>query len=211
MKLFGHPMSTCTRKVLTVLAEKGQKAEFVTVDIMKGEGKSEEHLPRQPFGQVPAIDDDGFALYESRAIMRYLDKKLPGTKLTPTDPHGEARMEQWISVEQSNFSGPAMKVAFQTFFNPFLGKPVDEAALAEGKAGLARALPVLDKQLAKTPYLAGDEFTLADITYMPYLEYVYAGNGGKGGEIVAPFERVDAWWKKISDRASWKTATGKAS
>ena len=54
MKVFGHPMSTCTRKVLTVLAEKGQKFDFVLVDLSKGEHKQAEHLDRQPFGVVPA-------------------------------------------------------------------------------------------------------------------------------------------------------------
>src|SRR5579883_1276415 len=73
MKLYGHPISTCTRKVLFTAQEKGHKLELVVVDLAKGEHKSADHLSRQPFGQVPALDDGGFALYESRAIARYLD------------------------------------------------------------------------------------------------------------------------------------------
>src|SRR3954451_8131968 len=101
MKVYGHPMSTCTRKVLTTLAEKGHEAEFVMVDIMKGEHKLPAHIARQPFGVIPAIDDDGFVLYESRAIMRYLDEKLSGPRLAPPEPKDRAVMEQWISIEQS--------------------------------------------------------------------------------------------------------------
>src|SRR3954471_553461 len=110
MKVYGHPMRTCTRKVLTTLAEKGHEAEFVMVDIMKGEHKLPAHMERQPFGVVPAIDDDGFVLFESRAIMRYLDEKLPGTKLTPPEAQQRGTMEQWISVEQSYMSPKAMVI-----------------------------------------------------------------------------------------------------
>src|SRR5271169_2565324 len=110
MKLYGHPMSTCTRKVLTTLAEKGHEADFVIVDLMKGEHKQEAHVARQPFGRVPALDDGGFWLYESRAIVRYLDEKLAGPKLTPADIQDRASMEQWISVEYSYFSPAAMKI-----------------------------------------------------------------------------------------------------
>src|SRR5262245_37977023 len=109
MKIYGHPMSTCTRKVLTVLAEKGHEAEFVLVDLLKGEQKQPDHLARQPFGVVPVLDDNGFRIYESRAIIRYLDEKLGGTSLTPTDMVGRALMNQWMSVEQSYLAPPAVK------------------------------------------------------------------------------------------------------
>src|SRR5689334_22469692 len=116
MKLYGHPLSTCTRKVLTTLAETNTPYELVVVDFAKGEHKQEPHLSRQPFGQVPAIDDDGFEMYESRAICRYIDEKARGP-LTPTDMPGRARMEQWISIETSDFSGPAMKYIFEHVFH----------------------------------------------------------------------------------------------
>ena len=78
------------------------------VDFAKGEHKQEAHLRRQPFGRIPAIDDDGFELFESRAIARYLDEKAGG-KLVPRDAKARAQMEQWISIETSEFSGHAMK------------------------------------------------------------------------------------------------------
>src|SRR4051795_9201851 len=81
MKVYGHPISTCTRKVLATLAEKGAAFEFVVVDLFKGEHKAAEHLARQPFGQVPVLEHDDFRMYESRAIIRYLDEVLPGKKL----------------------------------------------------------------------------------------------------------------------------------
>ncbi len=75
IKLFGHPMSTCTRKVLFTLNETNTPYEMEMVDITKGAHKSPEHVARQPFGQLPALDDDGFKMYESRAMARYIDEK----------------------------------------------------------------------------------------------------------------------------------------
>ena len=86
-----------------LLEERQAKAELVVVDVMKGEHKEPAHLARQPFGQIPAFEDGDLRLYESRAILRYLDETLPGTPLTPKDPKGRALMEQWISVETSTF------------------------------------------------------------------------------------------------------------
>jgi glutathione S-transferase len=206
MKVFGHPMSTCTRKVLTVLAEKGHKADFVLVDLTKGEHKQGDHLARQPFGQVPTLDDDGFSLYESRAICRYLDETLPGPKLHGADAKSRAVIEQWVSVETSNFTPHAMKIIMQLFFAPMMGKEPDQATVASGREGLDRVLPVMERQLAKTPYIAGKEFTVADIGFLPYIDYLFAA---KAADQIEAQPSVLAWWKRISDRASWKVATGK--
>jgi len=78
MKIFGHPASTCTRKVLMTLNETKTPFELVLVDFAKGEHKQPAHLARQPFGQVPALEDDRFELYESRAMSRYIDGKAGG-------------------------------------------------------------------------------------------------------------------------------------
>lgn len=206
MKLFGHPVSTCTRKVLTTLAEKGQKADFVVVDITKGDHKNSDHLARQPFGQIPALDDDGFVLYESRAIIRYVDETMAGPKLTPADPKGRALMEQWMSVETSNFTPHAMKVIYQRYFYPFRGLPCDEAIVKEGSEAAGRAVDVMDRQLAKTRFLTGAQFTLADICFMPYVEYLFAS---RAGEIIESRKNVARWWNEVSTRPSWKAVAGK--
>lgn len=209
MKVYGHPMSTCTRKVLMTLAEKGHRAEFVLVDIMKGEGHSPEHLARQPWGQVPVFeDDDGFQLYESRAICRYLDAKLSGPSLLPSDVRQRATAEQWISIESSNFSPAAMKVIWNLYFSKFLGKEPDMAAVEDGRKGVARTLAVMERQLEGRNFLIGDGLTLADIVFMPYFEYLAAA--GEVGTIDRS-ERVAAWWRRISERATWQQAIGKPS
>ncbi|HEU4412085.1 MAG TPA: glutathione binding-like protein [Polyangiaceae bacterium] len=206
MKLFGHPMSTCTRKVLTLLDEKGAKADMVVVDLMKGEHKQPPHLARQPFGQIPAIEDGDLRLYESRAILRYLDETLPGPTLTPKDAKGRALMEQWISVETSNFTPHAMAILYQLFFGPMRGATPDQAKVAEASEKLSAATEVLDRQLARGPYVLGDAFTLADICYMPYVEYVTQTSAK---DAILSHPNVAAWWGRVSERPSWRKATGK--
>lgn len=202
MKLYGHPVSTCTRKVLMTLAETNTPYEMVVVDFAKGEHKQEPHLSRQPFGQVPAIDDDGVQLYESRAIARYINDKAKG-KLVPSDLVGRARMEQWISVETSNFSPHAMKYVYNEFFK----RPQSDEVMANAEKQVDVALSVMDAQLGKHPFIAGDEFTLADVCFMPYLEY---GMKTKLKGVVEKYPYVMAWWKRVSERPSWRKVSGNA-
>lgn len=201
LNVFGHPGSTCTRKVLTTLHELNLPHQLVTVDFATGEHKQPAHMARQPFGQVPAIDDDGFALYESRAICRYLNDKVSGP-LIPGDLKGRAVMEQWISVESANFTAHAMKFVYLDIFK----RPQDDATMKAATAGLERTLTVMETRLSQVPYFAGDSFSIADIAFMPYLEY---GMNTSAKPIYEKYPQVMAWWARVSERPSWKKATGK--
>jgi glutathione S-transferase len=202
IKLYGHPMSTCTRKVLTTLAETNTPYELTVVDFGKGEHKQQPHMSRQPFGQVPTIDDDGFTLYESRAIARYINEKVGGN-LVPKDAAGRARMEQWISIETSNFSGAAMKFVYEYVFK----RPQTPETLQAAEKQVDLALDVMERELAEQPFLAGAQFSLGDICFMPYLEYVQAS---PLKENIAKRGKVADWWSRISGRPSWKKVTGRA-
>ena len=202
MKIFGHPMSTCTRKVLMTLAETNTPYELVTVDFAKGEHKAQPHMNRQPFGQLPALEDDGFAMYESRPICRYINEKVGG-KLVPSDLKARAVMEQWMSVESANFTPHAMKFVFQHVFK----RPQEPAALEAAGKSIETALGVMEARLAKSPFLAGDQLSLADIGFMPYMEYAMAT---PLKETFAKFPHVSSWWNKLSERPTWHKAAGRA-
>ncbi|WP_437933347.1 glutathione S-transferase family protein [Sorangium sp. So ce341] len=204
MKVYGHPMSTCTRKVLTVLAEKGHEAQLVVIDLGKGEQKQPEHLARHPFGVIPVLEDEDFKLYESRAIIRYLDQKLPGPSLTPTELRAKALMDQWLSVEQSYVSGPAIKILYQRVLLPMRGQQGDESLVASAKADLAKALDVIDKALAGQEYLAGSTYSLADISWMPYMQCLAVT---KVEDLINDRPNVAAWWKRVSARPAWVKAS----
>ena len=206
MKLYGNPASTCTRRVLAVAAEKNASVELITLDFARGEHKLPDHFARQPFGVVPALDDDGFVLYESRAIMRYLDELLPGVSLTPSSVADRARMEQWISVEYSYFSGTVMKAVLEIWYASMRGDAPDPEVVAAGVKGAERALDVLEEALADREFLVG-ELSLADITFAPYLQYMQ-DMGIDAGVKARP--NVAAWWARVSGRPAWQRAIGRA-
>ena len=202
LKIFGHPASTCTRKVLMTLAETKTPYEMTTVDFATGEHKKQPHLSRQPFGQIPAIDDDGFAFYESRAICRYINDRFGGN-LVPGDIKGRALMEQWISVETSNYTPSAMKFIYHDVFK----RPQEATVLEAAKKGVETSLGVMDAALARSPFLVGTQFTLADVVFMPYFEYAMAT---PVKAMLEKFPHVSAWWNKVSERPTWQKAAGRA-
>jgi glutathione S-transferase len=206
MKIFGNPMSTWTRRVTATLAEKQAKFDFEVLDFTKGEHKAPANMARQPFGQIPSLTDGDFTLFESRAMIRYIDESLPGQSLTPKDPKGRARMEQWISVEMEQFNPGASGIVYQEVFAPMMGGTSDIAKADEAKKKLAYVLPILDAHLAKGPHFAGDQFTLADICFMPYTEYAL---NTSAKDLILSHKNFAAWWTRVSARASWKAATAK--
>ena len=202
IKVFGNPLSTCTRKVLMTLNELGTPFEMNVIDFAKGEHKQPAHLKRQPFGRIPAIDDDGFALFESRAICRYLNEKANG-KLVPTNVQARALMEQWVSIETSELTPNAMKFVYEHVFK----RPQGEAVLEAAMKGLDAACAVMETRLAESPYLAGNEFTIAEITFMPYFEYAMTT---PAKATFARYPHVMQWWNKIAERPAWAKTTGRA-
>jgi len=198
MKIYGHPVSTCTRKVMMTAHETNTPFELVVVDFAKGEHKQPAHLARQPFGQIPTIDDDGFKMYESRAISRYLDAKTGGA-LTPKDPQARALMEQWISVETSNFAPHAMKFIYHSVFK----REQSSEVLAAAGAALDTAFAVLERALADQSFLTGGIFSLAEIGFMPYLEYL---THTPADAKLAAHPRGAAWWAAARKRPAWVQA-----
>jgi glutathione S-transferase len=203
LKIYGHPLSTCTRKVLTTVAELDMPHELVLIDFAKGEHKQEPHLSRQPFGRIPAIDHDGFEMFESRAICRYLDAVDGKHKLVPADLHAAAKMEQWISVETSEFTANAMKFVYHHIFQ----RKQDDAVLESAGKALEHTLNIMEKALTSQLYFAGSQFSLADISYMPYVEYTI---NTPVKETYARFPAVLAWWTRVSERPSWRKVAGRA-
>ncbi|KAG9227786.1 hypothetical protein CCMSSC00406_0000568 [Pleurotus cornucopiae] len=170
LKLYGSPVSTCTKRVATVLIELNVPFELVPIDLRKGEQKTPQFLEKQPFGKVPYIDDDGFILYESRAISRYLATKYSGqgTQLIPKDLQAWAKFEQAASVEICNFDPYASGVVIEKYFKPIFGQTPDEAQAKDLTEKLNANLDTYDLILSKQKFLGGDEFTLADLFHLPF-------------------------------------------
>ncbi|EEB97026.1 hypothetical protein MPER_03739 [Moniliophthora perniciosa FA553] len=120
LQIYGSSIAPCTRRVSIILYEKKIPYEFHAIDLGKGEQRSPEYLAKQPFGKVPYIEDDGFIVYESRAIARYLAMKYHdrGSKLIPDMENLKAvtMFEQAASVEMSNFDPYAGQAAWEGIF-----------------------------------------------------------------------------------------------
>lgn len=205
-KLLGHHGSTCARAVIATCVEVGAGYDLQTIDLTKAEHKSADFLKQhQPFGQVPVLYDGEYRLFESRAIMRYLASKHKADALYPTDLKQRGLVEQWLSVNQSN-EGPIVAIVSEFFFSPFLtGSTPDQAKVPDFKAKLNALLDILEAQLSKTSYLAGDKFTLADLSFLPYMQYLLQCAGFE--KSFDGHAKVKAWWTACSARDSWKKAT----
>ncbi|KAK7466163.1 hypothetical protein VKT23_004886 [Stygiomarasmius scandens] len=206
LKLYGSPVSTCSRRVAVVLYEKKIPYEFVNVELAKGEHKSPAYLEKQPFGQIPYIDDDGFILYESRAICRYLEAKYSdkGPKLapSPSDLKAYALYEQAASIEISNFDPFASKAVAEAIFKPlFRGQPKDEVQYEEALKTLSLKLEGYEKILSKQKYLAGNEITLVDFFHLPYGDMLAAAGSNL---MTTKSPNVIRWWNDVTSHASWQ-------
>ncbi|MBY0531337.1 MAG: glutathione S-transferase N-terminal domain-containing protein [Xanthobacteraceae bacterium] len=203
MKVYGHPWSINTRKVLATLAEKGQEAELILVDLPRGGQHAPEHIARHPFAKAPVIEDDGLMIYESAAIMRYIDGKYNSTALVPAKRRNEALMDQWISIGQTYFGEPAHALAIEAIFKRVrkLGEP-DPGRIKDLQSVLKKPLDVMDGWLGWRPYLSGDDFSLADLTFMPYFEYM--SRLAAACDLIASRQNVANWWQTVSKRSSWE-------
>ncbi|XP_073294854.1 glutathione S-transferase PARB-like [Primulina huaijiensis] len=205
VKVYGPPLSTAVSRVLACLLEKDVSFQLVPVNMAKGEHKKPEYLKIQPFGQVPAFEDESITLFESRAISKYICNKYPnqGNKgLFGMNPLEKASIDQWLEAEGQSFNPPSSVLVFQLAFAPRMKLKQDENQIKQNEAKLAKVLDVYEKRLGESRFLAGDEFTLADLSHLPNTQYLV--NGTDRGEIFTSRENVGRWWGEISSRESWK-------
>ncbi|GES56886.1 glutathione S-transferase [Aspergillus terreus] len=208
LKLYGSAMSTS--RVLVTILEKELPYELILIDIAKGDQKTEDYKKLQPFGKVPVLDDDGFIIFESRAICKYLARKYPsGAKLIPEgDDESYGRFEQACSIEQSYFAAAAETIGTELMIKPMKGLgPPDEARVAQAEQDLEAVLAVYDKILASQKYLAGNELTLADLFHLPNGAALMAG---RWKEVFKKYPNAEKWFRGLQQRESWVKAAGEA-
>ncbi|KAF7368457.1 hypothetical protein MVEN_00168800 [Mycena venus] len=154
--------------VALVLAENQIPFEHISVSVAAKEHKTAEYLAIHPFGKVPAIDDDGFILYESRAICRHMAENYAdqGPPLLPKRLQERAVFEQAASVEFANFRLHFQKITYETFGKPRRGLPTDQTVFDTAVAALSTTPDVYEVILGEHRFLAGDEFTVADLFHL---------------------------------------------
>lgn len=161
--------------------------------------QSEENMKRHPWGKIPVITfPDGFILYESRAICKYLARKY-SFPLLPTDSDAEATalFDQAQSEEMLYFTDPAGRIAFEKFAKKFMGLPPDEAVVSGALRSVEAFFDVAERGLQHRDYMAGKDFTLVDIYYIPLVQRLFACGYA---DAILSRKAVSAWWDRVINR-----------
>ncbi|KAL0457954.1 UNVERIFIED_CONTAM: Glutathione S-transferase [Sesamum latifolium] len=203
MKLYGHPFSPATHRVIACLEEKGFEYEFVHIDLSAGEHKKEAFLSLNPLAQVPALQDGDLKLFESRAITQYLAHTYAdkGTPLVPQDPKERAMVYVWMEVESHRFDAAAAKLSYELVTKPMLGMTTDDAIVEEHQEKLGKVLDVYESRLAGSKYLGGEAFSLADLHHLPIVSYLF---GTKTKALFDARTHVSGWCAGILARPAWQ-------
>jgi glutathione S-transferase len=199
------PGSPFGRAVLATLEDKG--ASYRLSPVAPGTLRSEPHISRHPFGRVPVLEHDGFMLYESQAILRYLDRVLPSPALTPADPKAAGRMDQVMNISDWYlFQGVNNVISFHRIIGPrLLGLTPDEKAIAEAMPKAHVVFNELSRLLGTKTYFAGEEVTLADILVAPQLDFL--AETPEWGALTAASPNLPPWLDRMNARASFKSTT----
>ena len=202
INLYGIPGSPFLRAVEVTLSEKG--LDYDLHAIAPGEHKSPEHLKRHPFGRIPAFEHDALAIYETQAIIRYIDDIFPNPPLTPGDPARRAMMNQVIGIiECYFFPKAAAPIGFNRIIGPrLLGLAADEAAIAEAMPMARTCFAELDRLFGGKPYLTGTSMSLADIMLATQLDLF--GECPEGRDLIDGTGNLGPWLERMLARPSFE-------
>lgn len=203
LQLYGHPLSANAQKIQLILAEIGIPYQNNLIDLAEGEQSQEHFLQVNPFGAVPAIVDDGFQLAESNAILRYLAQRYqdhaPG--LYPLDLSARAVVDQMMDYACLHVSRWISSLHWHVVAAPLLGYESQQRVIDEASSQLARQLPKIDHWIEhKHPYLAGANYTIADISFAPFLAQMQQLPVEMSNHVP-----LCAYAERVLSRVAWKS------
>jgi glutathione S-transferase len=197
--IHGVPGSPYVRSALLGFEERSVPYRLAAMPL--GSRHSEEHLKRQPFGRVPAMEHGDFCLYETQAILRYADTLGSGPSLVPLDTRAAARMNQDVGiVDWYVFPSISVGVTAERLMSQFIwGRPADETNIAKAMP-LARTCVIeLERLKGASEFMAGSSVSIADLMLVPHLEYFRATP--EGTELLKGTS-LDGWLTRMTMRAS---------
>jgi glutathione S-transferase len=199
--VFGAGYSVYVRSVRLALEEKRVPYRLIEVDVFAAEGPPADYLERQPFGRIPSFEHEGFRLYESGAISRYVDEAFPGPQLQPEEPRRRARVNQIIGILDSYaYRTLIWDIFVERVRAPARGRPPDEARIAAALPRAETCLRALQDLMGEEVFLAGPALTLADLHAAPMLAYFRLAPEGAG--LLARYAGLRRWWDRIAGRPS---------
>jgi glutathione S-transferase len=200
----GVPGSPYVRATLLTLEEKG--AAYTLAAMQPGTLKQEPHLSRHPFGRIPAFEHDGWRLYETQAIMRYVDSVAPGPRLQPQDPKAAARMNQIMGIADWYVMPQVSRtITFNRVVAPRFGRPTDDEAVTRAIPEARHCIGEIARLLDRHHWMAGDALSLADLLLAPHLSMLALAP--EGAEILCSHENLSGWLKRIEARPSMQATT----
>jgi glutathione S-transferase len=199
------PGSPYGRAVLMTLEERGTSYRLVPVTPPDHRGPA--HLARHPFGRIPVLEHGDFTMYETQAILRYLDRILPGSSFTPVEPRAAARMDQLMNVNDWYlFQGVGTVIPFQRIIAPrLLGKSPDESAIAAAMPKAHTVFDALARELGTQPYFGGSVPTLADLLLAPHVDFFALVP--EWSALTATHPNLPAWIERMRARPSMQETT----
>jgi len=199
MKVYGWAVSPWMARALVCLEEAGVEYEVVPMSRCGGDHRRPEHLARNPFGEIPVLEDGDLTLYQSRAIARYVLRKYKPELVKEGDLEGSAMVDVWMEVEANNIEPTLWPIVRHCIIGQYVGRDRDQAVIDENLEKLRKLLPVYEARLSVCKYLAGDDITAADLCHFGFMRYFmateYAG-------VVDAFPHVKAWWDALLARPS---------
>lgn len=196
IKFYGTPYrSASSGKVHWTLEEAGVSYSFHPIDILTGEQRRPEFLAVNPNGKIPALDDEGFLLWDSTAIIWYVADNYARGRLVPNDPRQRALVHQWVAWQAADFGPAASKPWYLTFLAGSLYPPFDASTHALACEAVQPLLRILDDQLRGRNYLVGDALTIADIAVAEFTSF-----GVEGGMPLGGHPNVQAWFERVTAR-----------
>ncbi len=205
IKVYSIPGSPYGRAVLVTLEEK--QAGYRLVPVAAATFRAPEHLARHPFGRVPVLEHGNFRLYETQAILRYLDRALPGPALMPAEPRAAARIDQLMGVNDCYlFQGVGNVIGFQRIVGPkLMGLTPDEAAIAAAMPKAHVVFGALAHELGEGGYFGGESLSLADVLIAPQLDFFAATP--EWHELTAKAPNLVRWLDRMNGRPSMRATT----
>jgi glutathione S-transferase len=201
MIVHGIPGSPYVRAALLTLEEKG--ADYELAAMAPGTLKQQPHLSRHPFGRIPAFEHDGWMLYETRAIMHYVDAVVPGPRLQPEEPRAAARMDQLMNITDWYLMPQvSATITFNRVVAPRFNRPVDEEKVAQSIPNARICIREISRLLDGHRWMAGDEISLADLLLAAHLSMF--AQAPEGAQILQEHENLSEWLTRIEARPSMK-------
>ena len=202
--LHGADYSVYVRIARMALAEKGVAYDLAPVDIFADSAAAGPYAALNPFGKIPAFEHDGFRLYETAAITRYVDEGFDGHPLQPTDARSRATMNQIVGIVDSYaYRALVWDIYVETVSKPKDGKPTDETRVAAALPVARTCLAELARLKRPGNWVLGDHLSLADIHLAPV--FGYFTKAPVSTSLLAGHPELVAWWARMQTRPSFVT------